>query len=241
MSDFFHNYLSNGAFNLATRGVGPYSLALPDDQGPDYWRATWEEVAPYTGRIEYSRRDGRADSAGSRYYGRFCRTAESGKFALYNTMRQGTHLKDRIASVGFRMRASSGMALKIGIFQFNALDAGTAEYPPSPLVRSGPPFPFWLDAKTDPVWYFGGIGFVPYLQCGAVYAPITPQWQDVGLTANMTGAYSQWAVVIWTDEQVPQTTLDITRGWACIEARPVSWQEIPKGLEIARAAHEAEL
>jgi len=180
------NNLINGGFDYAQRQAAPGTdTTIADEKyGPDRWRCTRENAD-----LQYSRQDASSQSGLTcRYYGKFTKITNAGKFAVYQPLEFANSIPLRGRDVIFQvqMKASTAKTIKIAIVELAA--AGTADTLPAAFVSA------WNVDSTDPT-LGTNLAVVDSVQSCSV----TTSWQNFSVTATIPSDSKNLILAIWTD------------------------------------------
>jgi len=179
------NNVINGGFDFAERQTPGTDTTITDEKySADRWRCTRENAD-----LQYSRQDASSESGlTSRYYGKFTKITNAGKFAIYQPLefRDSIPLRGRDVIFQVQMRASSAKTIKIAIIELEA--AGTADTLPAAFVSA------WNVDSTDPT-LGSNLAVVDSVQS----CNVTTSWQNFSVTGTIPSDSKNLILAIWSD------------------------------------------
>lgn len=185
------NNLINGGFDFAQRQTPGTDTTITDEKySADRWRITRENAD-----LQYSQQDASSESGlYSRYYGKYTKITNAGKFAIYQPLEftDSIPLRGRDVTFQVAMKAKSAKTIRIAIVELQA--AGTADTLPAAFVGA------WNVDSTDPT-LGTNLAVVDSVQSCSV----TTSWQTFSVTGTIPADSKNLIMAIWTDADFSAT------------------------------------
>lgn len=215
-----NNAIINGGFSFAQRQTpGTDTTITNETYGPDRWRCTRENAD-----LQYSRQDGTAETGiTSRYFGRFKKITNTGKFLIYQPLEfhNSVPLRGKVVTFQVKLKASASKTIKIAVVELQS--GGTADTLPASFVS------VWGANTVNPT-----LGTNLAIIGSAASCSVTTSWAGFFVTATIPTNSKNIMVAVWTDSQfAANDTLSVAEAGLYTSGFVSGWFPRPYAQELA--------